>query len=403
MQSVLARRHSTSIVTLGLVLLVLSLFAVRAGWGADGDAARLDDANQLFREALALKKEGKAAAACATFEKAMRTHRGILAEDDDGLLHMLQKSHEARLASAPTDVHVLEGLGFIHSVGLGENDKALEYYKRLLALVKDEKVRQKTQYLVDRLQAEKDMARQYHADLSAKAREERLREWAEIEKQQALATIGDQKADIETRLAEAQSRKDQLGARVPQLEDELKDLREADDRNTRLWHTMNNERYRREYRAARERLGVAERELTDVKRQLNQATEEVKMLSKNLEIISKQAADRAKAAAGGTSLSVTPPHDPAASGSAAVSGTDDGSAAAHGSAPGDPGAGSGGEGSPTDTASDAGAAGAGSGEVGSGDAGSEAATGSATGSGADPAIPPEALGSGAENPDFPSN
>ncbi|HNW11101.1 MAG TPA: hypothetical protein PKI71_07030, partial [Candidatus Rifleibacterium sp.] len=134
-------------------------------------AANKEDAQILFSEALDLKKAGKMSEAIDTFARAMRLDRSILAQDDQGLIEALKKDCEEKLAKTPDDVKLLETLGFVHAVCYSDHKSAIECYEKVFNLVTDEKVKERTASLIERLRETEMAQSSYQQEVSAQLRD----------------------------------------------------------------------------------------------------------------------------------------------------------------------------------------------------------------------------------------
>lgn len=238
------------------------------------------DARMMFEEALKQKKTGKLDDAIKTFEKAIRKDRSVLSEDDDGLVGMLRNSYLKQLASAPEDVQILEGLGFISAVCDSNGTKAIEYYSKITQLTKDEGVRARTQQLIDRLKAQVDATKQQSEDFSSRSREERLKTWSEMEKNDALAAQSEINTQREGRLAELYRTREEKEARIPQLEDEVGNLDEEADRWKRMYLSTNDRRYKRKEDKADADVESKKKEIERLKVEIEKTKQEIDKLTK---------------------------------------------------------------------------------------------------------------------------
>lgn len=235
----------------------------------------LQDARLLFQSALDLKKKGKLEEAAKTYEQAIRKNRAILGEDDQGLVLELKKFYEAGLAKDPNDLKCLEGMGFLHAVCFSDFVNALKYYEKVIELAPDEKIKERTRFLVERLRVMGESAAKVQEDMAASMRDERLKEWAEMEKQEALAQqTAKQQLEAAT-MANLSRTKEELEARIPQLEDELKALEEELKKANRLWYTLKDDRYDRKRDRLEKDIERKKREIDDAKEKLADATKQL--------------------------------------------------------------------------------------------------------------------------------
>jgi tetratricopeptide (TPR) repeat protein len=247
------------------------------------EATSLESAEVLLKQAIEKKNAGAISEAVSLFEKAIRTNRGILGYDDEGLILELRHSYEKKLETTPEDIAVLEPLGYVYAVCFSDFEKAIAQYKKVVELTKDEKVKERTQALIDRLNAQWEATRSVASDLEGKNREEKVKEWKELEKQEALAAISDRVRDREERMRDLNVKKDEMEARLPQEEDRIKEMEEEVDKADLFWRTTENRMYRRK----RERLSSeADRkkgEVSRMKRELEEITRNLDQLQKEAE------------------------------------------------------------------------------------------------------------------------
>lgn len=267
-----------------IFLVLLALFTVYA-WSAvraeDADSAQ--DAKLLFQEALRLKKAGKAEEAVQSFEKAIRMNRSVLSEDDQGLVKDLEEGYRKKLASAPEDVTALEGLAFVSAVCKSDFPKAIELYTKVQSLAKDETVKARTAQLLERLKAQQETGGASVDDPAGKGREERIKAWAEMEKHDKLAAQADVKAKKEERIQELYTSRDEMEARIPQLEDEIKGLEEEAARAERMYLTTQDRSYKwKENRRAGE-LKTKQGELERLKSDISKTLKEIEKLNKDMD------------------------------------------------------------------------------------------------------------------------
>ena len=207
-----------------------------------------EEAEILFEDAIALKKQGKIADAIEIYAKAIRKSRSILAFDDEGLIAALQKDRENKLAQDPKNVELLETLGFIAAVCFSDSENALKYYQQVYDLVEDDKVKEKTSMLMERIKATAEVQSSVQSEYASQLREERLKAWSEMEKVEKFgATEAQNQANAE-KLSEMYKNKDSLKNRVPQIEKELQELQDERDKANRMWHTLKDDLYQRRRR-----------------------------------------------------------------------------------------------------------------------------------------------------------
>ncbi|MBF0409441.1 MAG: hypothetical protein HQM10_19030 [Candidatus Riflebacteria bacterium] len=266
------------------------------------DGGTIEDARILFEEALKHKKKGESEKAVKTFERALRTNRGILSEDDMGLISELRSYYTKKLEKNPNDLELLETMGFISAVCDSDLKKAIEYYADVESKTKDEGEKTRLSHTLERLRAQYEAIRQNVEDVSAKIREERLKGWAEMEKQDALAAQSEAKSQLEGKISELYRRKDDLSARIPQLEDELKDAEAEEERSHRMYYATNDRRYRRKENRAEELLTSKRNEIERTRKELEKSEKEIEELTKKAEEMEKKSGQGGKT---GTDTSTT--------------------------------------------------------------------------------------------------
>jgi len=266
-----------------LPALIVALL-VGCGTPASGqDDESLQDAKVLFQEALKLRKEGKGADALRTFEKSIRMNRGVLSEDDQGLVQELREEYSRKLASAPEDVALLEGMAFIHAVCESDYAKAVELYSKVLAKATDPEVKTRTERLIERLRGLQEANRSTTDDIAARHREERVKAWAEMEKHDDLAAKAEAKQQKEEKLSEMYRRRDDLDARQPSLEDEIKSLEDEVERAHRMYLTTNERRYKWKEDRLEADLNNKKKEIEKNKGELAKLQKDIDKLNKEIE------------------------------------------------------------------------------------------------------------------------
>lgn len=252
------------------------------------DAANREGAEILFEEALELKRSGNLPDALDSFAKAIRSDRSILANDDHGLIEELKKDCEAKLKISPDDIKVLELLGFVHAVCYSNYSEAITCYQKVYDLVADETVKERTEAVIERLKLSAEVQQSYQEEVTASLRDERLKSWSEMER---VSRFGEESARMQQKsseLAEAYKSKDELANRVPQLEQELKDLQSEYDKANRLFHTMSdNSLYERRRRRLKDDIAEKEKEVEAARGELEEAESTASTLEKELATVEK--------------------------------------------------------------------------------------------------------------------
>lgn len=230
-----------------------------------------EDAQLLYDEAMRLKARGNNVQAVEAFEKALRIDRTVLALNDDGLVDMLRDHVQDLLDKSPDDVKQLETMGFIYAVCFSDNLSAIENYERVVELVTDETVKERTKNLIERLRATEEVMASYRGEVTAQLRDERLRAWSELEKSEKFAEEQYEKERRASDLQQAFSDREELQNLVPQLEDELNELQEAYDKANRLWFSLKDELYERRRRRLKDDIAAKTEELKKAKGRLDSA------------------------------------------------------------------------------------------------------------------------------------
>ncbi len=239
-----------------------------------------EEAKALYDDAIGLKKKGKLKEAINSYIKALRKDRTILAFDDDGLIEASYKDSVAKLEESPEDVKLLEVCGFLASVGYSDNKTAISYYEKIVQLVDDEGVKERTNNLIDRLRSAAEAQSAYDSTMVEEQRDERVKTWAEMEKIDEFAEESSKSAARAEKLNDAYSERESLQNKIPQLEDELKELQESYDKADRLWYTLKDELYERRRRRLKNDLVAKKEELSSAKSQLSSIEKTVAKLEK---------------------------------------------------------------------------------------------------------------------------
>ena len=239
-----------------------------------------EEAKMLYEDAIGLKKKGKTKEAINSYIKALRKDRTILAFDDEGLIEASYKDSVAKLNDSPDDIKLLEVCGFLASVGYSDNKTAITYYEKIVSLVDDEGVKERTQNLIERLKNSVEAQSAYDSAVAAEMRDERIKTWAEMEKIDDFAEENSKSAARAEKLNDAYSERESLQNKIPQLEDELKELQESYDKADRLWYTLKDELYERRRRRLKNDLAAKKEELSAAKSELSSLEKTVAKLEK---------------------------------------------------------------------------------------------------------------------------
>lgn len=239
-----------------------------------------EDAQIFFEEALTLKRKGDVDAASKMFLKSIRTSRSVLAHDDHGLIADLKIHCEKELEKDDKNLKILDTLGFLYAVCYSDSTNAIKYYQKVYDLSDSDKVKEKTQRLIDRIEATAEAEAKVQDDMAEQIRNEKLKSWSELEKS---ARLGEQKVksqELSTNLASSYRQKDSLKNRVPQLEKELTDLKADYEKQNRRWHSTNDELYNRRRRRLKDQVANKEVELSKAKSELDDVVDRVAILEK---------------------------------------------------------------------------------------------------------------------------
>ncbi|PKL41903.1 MAG: hypothetical protein CVV41_17205 [Candidatus Riflebacteria bacterium HGW-Riflebacteria-1] len=254
----------------------------------ESSSENLENAEILFEEALELKRSGNLAGAIDSFSRAIRMDRSILANDDKGLIEDLKKDCEAKLKAAPDDVKTLEMLGFVFAVCYSDYTSAIACYQKVYDLVTDDRIKERTGALIDRLKMSAEVQQSYQQEVTAGLRDERLKSWSEMER---VNRFGEESARIQQKsseLADAYKSKDELANRVPQLEQELKELQDEYEKANRLFYSVSdNAMYERRRRRLKDDVAAKEKEVEAAKAELSDVESTTSALEKELAAVEK--------------------------------------------------------------------------------------------------------------------
>ena len=252
-----------------------------------------EEAQKLYDEAIVFKKKGKLNDAINSYIKALRKDRTILAFDDEGLIEASYTDSVNKLKDSPDDIKLLEVCGFLASVGFSDNKTAITYYEKIVELVDDPSVKERTKNLITRLDASAAAQHAYDSAVAAEKRDERIKSWAEMERIDDFAEEQSKSTDRAEKLNDAYSERESLQNKIPQLEDELKELQESYDKADRLWYTLKDELYERRRRRLKNDLAAKKEELSSAKRELQSLERQVSQLEKEDEAAKKKESNSA--------------------------------------------------------------------------------------------------------------
>ncbi len=253
-----------------------------------GQAMVKEDAQILYDEAIELKKQGNLAAAIESYAKAMRLDRSILALDDFGLIEALKKDCVEKLAKTPDDVKLLETLGFVQAVCYSDHKAAIECYEKVFNLVTDPVVKERTGSLIERLRETEMAQSSFQQEMNAQLRDERLKSWSEMERVEKFGAESSAMQEKSAALADAYKEKDSLANKVPQLENELKELQEEYDKANRLWFSLKDELYERRRRRLKDDVAAKEEELNKARKELEDVETKASSLERELNASEKE-------------------------------------------------------------------------------------------------------------------
>ena len=268
-----------------VLLAALTIFSPTFSYGpgsvfAQESTTVSEEAKMLYEDAIGLKKKGKLKEAINSYIKALRKDRTILAFDDEGLIEASYNDSLDKLKESPDDIKLLEVCGFISSVGYSDNKTAITYYEKIVSLVDDEGVKERTQNLIQRLKTAAEAQSAYDSAVAAEMRDERIKTWAEMERIDDFAEENSKSAARAEKLNDAYSERESLQNKIPQLEDELKELQESYDKADRLWYTLKDELYERRRRRLKNDLAAKKEELSAAKSELSSLERTVAKLEK---------------------------------------------------------------------------------------------------------------------------
>lgn len=166
--------------------------------------------------------------------------------------------------------------------------EAIACYQKVYDLVADETVKERTEAVIERLKLSAEVQESYQQEVTASLRDERLKSWSEMER---VSRFGEESARMQqksTELSEAYKAKDELANRVPQLEQELKDLQTEYDKANRLFHTMSdNSLYERRRRRLKDDIAEKEKEVEVARGEFEEAESTAATLEKELATVEK--------------------------------------------------------------------------------------------------------------------
>ncbi|MBP5467657.1 MAG: hypothetical protein J6Z11_00265, partial [Candidatus Riflebacteria bacterium] len=184
---------------------------------------------------------------------------------------------------SPDDIKLLEVCGFLSSVGYSDNKTAITYYEKIVELVTDEGVKERTKNLISRLKATMEAQQAYDSAVIASLRDERIKSWAEMEKVDDFAAEQSRSKARADKLNDAYSDRESLQNKIPQMEEELKELQDSYDKADRLWYTLKDELYERRRRRLKNDIAAKKEELEAARRDLKSVEKKVTSLEREEE------------------------------------------------------------------------------------------------------------------------
>ena len=199
----------------------------------------------------------------------------VLALNDDGLVEMLERQ-PLNLVSKKNPITLNSGKPWdlFRPYAILDNIGAIESYEKVVSLVTDENVKERTRTLIDRLKETEQLLASYKTEVTSQLRDERLKSWSELEKSEKFAEDQAEKEQRASRLEQAYKDREELQNVVPQLEEELKELQDAYDKANRLWFALNDELYERRRRRLKDQVAEKEQEVASAKSRLQRAEAE---------------------------------------------------------------------------------------------------------------------------------
>ncbi len=270
------RRWGVSFLAAPLLFGLFFAFPPLAGADADSFAKAM----KAFKEAIEFKKAGKNWNAAQSFATAVRLDRGILKEDDQGLIALLRNGYQSQLDRNPKDPAAMEGLGFVATVCDGDSRKGIEYYSQALSAASDEGSKKRLQSFIDTLKAElaaKKAVDDGPAPIPPGYGPNKPADPAPPPDDAANAELI---AQAEEKLAGMNQAKEQAESKVSQIEEEIKRLEEEIDQNHRRYLTSNDRRYKRKEEAAEKSLDEKKKDLEKAKKEVEKIATEIDQFTK---------------------------------------------------------------------------------------------------------------------------
>ncbi|MBF0543509.1 MAG: hypothetical protein HQM08_03705 [Candidatus Riflebacteria bacterium] len=247
---------------------------------AQEDKGTIAEAKTFFEEAKQFKKNGNVEKAIKSYEKAIRANRGILAEDDDGLIGLLRDFYQKKVEKKADDRESLEAMGFISEVCDSDLKKAIDYYSKALPLIQDEKEKNQVTTTLERLNVQ-SKANPQSIDPNAPKQSPDYGQ-KDPTKQAGTSDKSATKDKIEEKISGLNQKRDDLSSKISQLEDSIKDTEQEAERAHRMYYSTNDRRYKREDNKFESDLASKRSEIDNAKRELDQVNKQIDEEQKRL-------------------------------------------------------------------------------------------------------------------------
>ncbi len=233
------------------------------------------EAQSLYNQALKLQKAGKLDEAADVYFQSIRRDRTVLVLNDFGLVKILRDNLAAQVEKDPENLQLLESLGFVSATAYSDAPTAIKCYEKIMSLTDDPGVKAKTSALIEHLRYRYDMRMEYQQAVREERQARRLREWEEMDRLAVSAQESAYRDSVSMNLSEAYATKSDLENRIPQLESEVEDLKDAIATARRLWHSTNNEIYESRRRRYERELAEKDSQLQTMKSTLAKAETDI--------------------------------------------------------------------------------------------------------------------------------
>jgi tetratricopeptide (TPR) repeat protein len=267
----------------GLILGLLGFLQVMSPVFPGAVYAQDCEAKKLFQEALTLKTAGNAEKAALTFREAVTKDRSILSENDNGLIENLRSHYAEKLEANGSDPDAVEGMGFVAANCDGDFPAALTHYTKALSLTTDDAAKTRLTGIIDGLKAQTGAPSSPPAGASTRPG---------AATGTGTNTAGDNpelaasKAEAEAAKAEAEAKRDgeitnltrskeDLEARLPRLESEIKTLEDENERNHRMYLSTNDRRYKRKEDAGESSIEAKKKEMDRVRGEMDRIEKKI--------------------------------------------------------------------------------------------------------------------------------